>query len=778
MHMLSFPVTFLEARVPLCKTIRQDRVDPYPLDRKVKSTITTICSMQQFHDLIKFAASKGACLLKGELDQDLNWESRAGHTLYDKPTSWVVFDIDRLPSIATVEDFLAKIGVTDTSYVLQWSASYGIRGDYALRAHVFMALDKPCTPADLKLWLKQMNLQLFASELVLDSPGNCLKWGLDISVADNSKLIYVAPPICHPSSLNEFQGKRIDLISKAKETLTMPTDRLQIGQIAVLEEAKISELRKARGLDPKKRTFKDHQGIEYMSKPDRATINGAYVDGDFVRFNLNDGDSFAYFHPVGRPEIVYNFKGEPNYKTQELDPEYYYHAINAGKQAVAKQHKGKLFLGIRDYNTGFFYNGTYDQDNDVLDIKKAGCNKDVKDFLEDHGQPVPKVIPTWRIVYDPQTSAIDLTKRQVNFFAQSKYMKAALERQDHQPFPKIDALMRHVVGSSCIKHWYNWLAFMYQKRIAPGTAWVWHGTQGTGKGLIYSSVLRPLFGKGNTVERRMEQLEDKYNGHLENCLICFIDEAQVSESRQSATIMSSLKNQISEPVINIRRMHINPYDVTNHTGWIFASNMPDAVVVTSNDRRFNIAEYQGTPLPKPTPQDIADIEAELTDFAVFLRLYAVDEMQARDILKGADRDQMILISQPSADTVANHIKAGSLSDLWDYLPTDEFTSLDPRQMDAYHHYKALMYDLVKTGRNKLTRDDLQKIFAYCVGNVPTQPTKFGSYLKHHGIALSATRSNTGVFRGYTTKWHDMPEWFDERRAEIVQLEQPTLKVVK
>jgi hypothetical protein len=278
--------------------------------------------------------------------------------------------------------------------------------------------------------------------------------------------------------------------------------------------------------------------------------------------------------------------------------------------------------------------------------------------------------------------------------------------------------------------------------------------------------------------KRMEQLEDMFNAHLENCLLCFIDEAQVSESGRSKTIMATLKNQITEPVINIRPMRTNAYDVVNHAGWIFASNMPDAVIITSNDRRFNVAEFQGRPLPQPTPEDVLALEAELTDFATFLRLYAVDEMKAREVMKNDDREQMILISQPSADTLAQHIKNGSLSDLWDYLPIGEFKSTDQRLQEAYYSYQMLMHDLVKTGRGKLTRDELLVIFNYCVGSVPSQPSKFTSYLKHHGIAIGPVRNGTHVFKGFITRWRDLPEWFDEKRAEILQAEQPQLKVVK
>jgi hypothetical protein len=498
-----------------------------------------------------------------------------------------------------------------------------------------------------------------------------------------------------------------------------------------------------------------------------------------VYLNLNGGDSWAYWHPKDNPTFIYNFKGEPTYKTQELVPDYWYELKRIQAQTTASRNRGKLFLAFRDLRTANYYNGSYDEETEKLQLDLARSERQVNDFLANHGQPVPENIPIWDIIYDPHQPPINITARKVNTFRPSSYMKTAALRQDHQPFPTIDRLTKHVVGEGCVRHWYNWLASLYQTRVAPGTAWVWHGVPGIGKGVMYSKVLAPLFGVDNVVMKRMEELEDRFNEHLENNLLCFIDEAQVSDSGRSKIIMANIKNQITEPIISIRRMYKTAYETVNRVGWIFASNMPDAVVVASNDRRFNVGEFQAHPI-ELSDDDFKALEAELLDFAVFLRLYEVDKAAVRTPIHNDAREQLILISRQAADSVANAIIEGQLHQLWDDLPSGDMDLTDHREQDAYYAFKRLMYRIVQERSDRLTREELRVIFNFCVGNVSSSPKKFASYLKHHGIELKNVRTPERVVKGITVAWKDSDEWFAERQAEIRQAElpQPTLKVVK
>jgi hypothetical protein len=74
------------------------------------------------------------------------------------------------------------------------SNNHPFQGTSPLSAHVFFWLSHPVSPALVKAWLKKLNIHTFATSITLTRTGAALHWPIDPSVADNSKLIYIAPP--------------------------------------------------------------------------------------------------------------------------------------------------------------------------------------------------------------------------------------------------------------------------------------------------------------------------------------------------------------------------------------------------------------------------------------------------------------------------------------------------------------------------------------------------------------------------------------------------------
>jgi hypothetical protein len=212
---------FLEASVPLTKTFTLgDKGEliktPYPMVKKFTSHEELVSSSEEFRDKLIQHAALGHCLLKGALDRALINESRAGHTSPDSPTEWVVLDVDGLPY--SPEEFLHLIGYGDVDYIVQYSASSGIilTGEACSSAkfdryHIFIRLDEPQPPYQLKLWLKKLNLSVPAISQYLDLTASSMsmRWPLDISVCQNDKLIYIAPPQCGPGVIDTLSEKRL-----------------------------------------------------------------------------------------------------------------------------------------------------------------------------------------------------------------------------------------------------------------------------------------------------------------------------------------------------------------------------------------------------------------------------------------------------------------------------------------------------------------------------------------------------------------------------------------
>lgn len=775
-------VTFLEARVPLTKKFTATSKEPYPNAYEFKSHTVPVKDLDHFAALIKAHAAQGHCLLKGQLAKPLEWESRAGSTNPNTPTRWLCFDLDGMAGVATVDEFMAKMSLSDISYIIQWSASYGVYGDFSLRAHVFVLTTDDVVSSAAKVYLKQSNLDLFQSDLSLTKTNIALRWPLDITTCQNDKLIFITPPECTPPSINQFSGDRITVVKKAKDFLVFNNIPLKAAeQIKLAEEAEINRLRQAKGLPERKAAafkLKDHKGESYMPNPDQATVTGVKELNGFIRLNLNGGDSWAYFHPVDNPTFIFNFKGEPTYKTSELVPDYWA-SLQSQKRTTQAKQSSKLILAFRDLATATYYNGWYDQQTDEITLHVARSERQIEDFLIANGQPVPDAIPQWNVIYDPQKPPLDLTTRTVNTFTISPYMRLARGQAataTPKPTPTIDWLIKHVIGEDMYDHFFNWLAFCFQNCVAPQTAWVFIGTQGTGKGLLVNQVLVPLFGKTNVAQVRMEQLEDKFNGHMENTMLCIVDEADVSDSGRAKMIMANLKNQITEPYISIRRMRMMAYETVNRVGFIFASNVAGPVVIEEGDRRFNVGNFQ----PNKIVVDdtiVKQLWTELLEFAYRLQKHTVDISQVRTPRVTAAKLDIQMTSKTSADVIGQAIKDGDLATLWDALPTGDTSMLDTVTLLKTNAYKQLITDLLLTKRDRLSRDELRLIFDYNVGKIPPSPYKFTMYLKHHGLAVKDLRMSGKIVKGVYVIWSNSDQWFDERKAEIEQDTKTKINVV-
>jgi hypothetical protein len=763
-------MTFLEAPVPLIKTYTSTTKNNYPQVRDFTSHEANPQSLAEFEVYLQMHAKHGHCLLKGHLDRPIIQESRAGHTDAQATTQSICLDIDGINSIPTIDQLLTIIGLGDVSYILQWSSSYGVNNNYDLRAHVFMWLQHPAYPFQLKNWLKALNLEHFSKDLQLTKSHVALKWGLDTSTCQNDKLLYIAPPVCDPPEINTFTGERIQLVTKSEERADLSgIHTLNQAVIRQDEVTEINRLRKDSGLKSRAESkFKERMdgGVLYAPNPTECDVTEVKTERGFTYLNLNGGDSWGYYHPEEDPEYIYNFKGEPTYRTEDLIPSYLDNIRKTKLKDTKSAHSTKLFLGFRDFRTAAYWNGWYCTAENKITLAPAKSEKQIMDFFTEYGQPEPDHVAIWHRQYLPTKPPLDITRKIVNIFEPSEYMKQTETPNTDLaglPTPIIDHLLNHVMGPELVPHFINWLAHVYQKRTLPKTAWVLHGIQGTGKGILFYHVLRPLLGEGNAAQHRMETLKESFNPYMEESLLVVIDEAEVSESGKQNAIMANLKNWITEQRVTIRRMRTDVYDVDNHVGFIFCSNMPDPVVIGPSDRRFNVGEFQRQPY-QPTDSDLFSIEQdELIRFAHKLQLHNIDAAAVRTPKMTKAKMDIIHTSMTSAEELALALREGDMEELLECMPgsAPKYNVIEAKE------YEALVFNLVQTRRTNLTRDEVHTLFDYAVGNIPQSAKKFTSYLRHKDIEIKPISVNGKIQRGYQmTEWKQDEAWFNERQDEL------------
>ena len=734
-------VTFLEATngLPLSKHYsKKDGFKPYPHVKSVTSHQYTLpvdqSGLEELERLIREHGDKGHCMLKGNLKRDLIDESRAGQTNRTELTNLLVLDIDgiRLPKQVESTNKLASTDVTflanqivaelpielrDVSYIAQASASLGLKGD-KISMHIFMLLSVAMPAKSVKLWLQDVNFEsdVFSEQMSLSVNGQSLKYPLDTSVADNSKIIFIAPPTFSHVRSNPFETNedRIVRVDRGQPTFDLAALMSDISPQRCHEKSQKhkDKLRDAAGFGKRQTKIRvatiDNVAEEVLVNPDKMSIS--IVDETsfpYIRCNINGGDSGAYYFNMSKPTYMYNFKDEPIFEIEKADKEFYVSIFDRYEERLEEVGQSCKPIVLRDYSTDTFFNGVYDPNTKQFDKEfplTPVAKNNIEDFFMNHGKLPPDFIPDGRVVFDPTSDeeAINFSKvpYYVNTYQRSAYVRNAdtpetpLSMGNGQRIkdtcPLIYTIIYHILGNGDeeFERFINWLAYIYQTRKKTGVSWVLTGTQGTGKGIFYSRILRGLFGTPHVPMKFLQSMEEQFNLYMRDALFLVVDEFHMASASSSAGKMADkLKNQITEPTITIRGMRSNQVEVESYTNYLFLTNRVDAVNIETGDRRYNIAPKQEEKLLDKFPGiskqlDSGKLEKELYHFAGALKTYKVDSHLAKTAINNLAKEQMRNVSMSVFEEFCQHLKDGKLSYFTDILDINTATVLHANEIEA------------------------------------------------------------------------------------------------
>lgn len=742
-------VNFLAAAdgTPLTKTFTAEKNHPYPMVGEFNSYEHDVEGLEAFHEALQLHAEAGHCLLKGALDRPLTGERRAGHTDPLDPTWYVVLDLDFDAGFDDVDAFLADVGLADVSYSLHHSASSGVRARPGLRAHVFILLERPVAPPLLKLWLQHLNLSVPAlRELTsLSVNGMSLRWPLDVTVCQNDKLIFIADPNCEGIE-DPMRGKRFELRWRGQHAWRFPFKGSEFTGLEERVQLRINELRQAAGMSRRTGTFKraTYNGatFEYLKNPNRARVTESRQARGFTYLNLNGGDSWAYYYPDGRPEFVYNFKGEPIVRLKDIDSEYY---DRIKPPTTEPEEVGDAFVFRVKENDVCYSAELKGDDVEVYRLSRQS----IEDFYLTRGLGVPESIPEWRLEFDPtRLEKIDRTERWLNTFRPTPYLI-----QHYAPGAAIPPTVGRILRSICVdeptlEHFLNWLAYIFQTRQRSNVAWIFRGTTGTGKGIFVNRILKPIFGADVVREITMEVFREKFNDYMDGSMFVVINEGEVSD-REATEIIAKTKHIIDAPSVELRRLHQGVRPIKNFVNLILNTNNRAPIKIDREDRRWNVAPAQEAQL-KEHPNDsmpwLEDLEAELEDFCAYLAHYKVDARRAQTPLYGDSREELFLATETSIERLFRAFKEGDLDWFVEMAQGDSSALLDP----TYTRFSMAVqrwcreYEL---GPVRVASEEARDAYCYLTGN-RTTPVKFGRITANHWERAGLMRDGTAVFRGW------------------------------
>ena len=763
--------------------------------------------MRTFTSLLREHSAEGHSLIKGKLKKQLSDESRATHTDRNAYAEYIVLDLDSMsvPGFTNkaqlVADDIQRVADTvitqlpkefqDVTYIAQASSSMGMKGD-RVSMHIYIALQVPLPVKTIKLWLKHVNytVDMFSSQLELSVNGQALKYPLDPSVADNSKLIFIAPPDYEDESLDPFQttDDRLVLVERGQPAIDLAPLLNEVSPEAT-HQAGIKfkdDLRKRNGLKPKKARLQTTtiagEVQDVLLNPDQMSVQ--IIDTSnlpFVRCNINGGDSGAYWFNIDDPTYMFNFKDEPVFEIEKADREFYASIFDTYSQELADRGHVARPVALRDFYTDTYYNGLFDPNVNQFtdDFPLTPTQKtSIQSFMRSHGRQEPDFIPDARVVFDPCTDApavqMEETPYYVNMYRKTDYMlnsKKAPEltygtaAQLADVVPLTYKLIHHMLGSGAAEteHFINWLAYIYQTRRKSMTAWIFTGIPGTGKGLFANKILKPLFGHAHVPMKSLENIEEQFNLYMRSALFLVVDEFRMTDAHGGSLRMADkLKNQITEPTMTIRAMRANQIELPSYTNFIFLTNRPDAVKIEPGDRRYNVSPRQETKLEVALPEvieGIDELENELHTFAGALKAFAVDKRMARTCMNNAAKDEMRTVTMSVFEEFCEALQRGNLQYFLDVLDIgldDTFNS--GRIVSAQRFVKAWIADADKHGTSVIPVEHLRTVYHTQTEQHPAIANReFHKRLDRFGLRTQQKRQpgadrSAAAVRGIVVEW--------------------------
>jgi hypothetical protein len=681
---------FLASRLPLTKTFLWNAgvltATPYPHVSRLSSYHEEANTLSEFLALLRTHAAQGHCLFGGQLIAPLAQESRAGKTAKSLK-EWVVFDFDKVEA-KDAADVVARYLPADcqqVSYIAQLSASM-FRPDVSLwSGHIYMLLKTPMEEARIKQWVEALNFSNPALEqqIRLSDSLQALHWPLDRTAVYNSKLIYIAPPKCH--GFTPIIGDAFTLVKKRLTHLVVP-NFVPIDSVTVRQ--KINALRRTAGLDDIDYATTPFEGEEVLLKSGMCEISGIRTSGDhYIRFNLNGGDSYAYFIDLRNPALIRNFKGEPLLKTEDAAPDLWKALRAKAPQIVAKAalDEGTEVLAFYATNQSSAVKvGTYSPVNRKLTLNNAS-ETSARAWQSEYGLVQKGFLPHMDLVFDPRsdvqymhgTTSIN-TFRATDYMARARTSAVPATLADTPPL--INRLIRSMLGDpddKLLLHFINWLAFIFQTRQKTGTAWLLHGRTGTGKGSFIKHILMPLFGNENVRVIQLPQVSSQFNAFLESALFVIVEESEADGVENPTEVMSKVRHWITEDDIEINQKGVKTYQAKTFCNFLFTANSRKPITITADDRRFNIPSRQENQIHF-TPNELITLEqrSELDSFAAMLQRWPVNAMAVHHIIEPEARADVHEATTGINQLIAEAIIAGHLQFFVDRMPSEAESQSD------------------------------------------------------------------------------------------------------
>ncbi|NLA66737.1 MAG: hypothetical protein GX856_00540, partial [Gammaproteobacteria bacterium] len=249
----------------------------------------------------------------------------------------------------------------------------------------------------------------------------------------------------------------------------------------------------------------------------------------------------------------------------------------------------------------------------------------------------------------------------------------------------------------------------------------------------------------------------QFNAFLENKLFVVFEEADANAVGNQAELMSKLRHWITDSPIEINQKGVKTYQVQNFANFFLLANSKTPVVITGDDRRFNLPPRQEEPIHFNPNELKALIEGtQLDAFADVLQRWPVDESQVTKVIETEARANVHEASTSINQLIAEAVQRGDLQFFIDRTPSDAEASADFfNRYNPIGAFKAQLDSYIEAAANKqsviVTDEELFFLFRTLIpDNRYFQDSK--TWRKRHFKSLGLD----------TDKQHRLPGTWDKR----------------
>jgi len=233
-------------------------------------------------------------------------------------------------------------------------------------------------------------------------------------------------------------------------------------------------------------------------------------------------------------------------------------------------------------------------------------------------------------------------------------------------YPHIQALLNNLLKNDYdrLNYFINWLATALVTLRKVGTAIVFKGIQGTGKGVLYEQIIQPIVGEKYTYTFSNADLKSQFNKNLQNKLFIVGNEIK-GDFREGNNIYETLKMWVTDKDLRIEIKGKDAFQVTNYFNMLIFSNNETPLQIQATDRRYTVFETTNRKLIdiavndfkyKGTTEFINGIKKELSDFTKDLFKYDFDSSKARIPMLTPEKNKIYIASVKKSEIFADAVR--------------------------------------------------------------------------------------------------------------------------